>query len=265
MAESLISQDERGPRAGLPLSAVIITRNAASQIEPCLQSLAFADEILIVDSGSTDTTLDIAKRYGARTLQQEWLGYGQQKEFATRQARNNWVLSLDADERVSEELRQSIQEALVAPRFQAGRMARRNRFMGRWLRHGEGYPDWSLRLYHREHAHWSDDPVHEKVVTDGKTITLHGDLLHESEQGIANYLAKQNRYTTLQAEVLHRAGRRANPFKLVLSPLFRFLKFYFLRLGFLDGVPGLIHISIGCFNSFCKYAKLIELTRGVKR
>ncbi len=261
MAEQLINQDERASRVGLPFSAVIITRNAAAQIEPCLQSVAFADEILIVDSGSTDATLGIARRYGARIVQQEWLGYGKQKEFATRQAKNDWVLSLDADERVSEELRQSIRETLVAPRFQAGRLARRNRFMGRWLRHGEGYPDWSLRLYHREHAHWSDDPVHEKVITDGKIITLMGDLLHESEQGIADYLTKQNRYTTLQAEALYRAGRRANPFKLILSPVFRFIKFYFLRLGFLDGVPGLVHIFIGCFNSFSKYAKLIELSR----
>ncbi len=245
----------------LPVSAVIITRNAASCIEPCLQSVAFADEILVVDSGSTDATLEIARRHGARILHQDWLGYGKQKEFAARQAKNDWVLSLDADERVSEELRHSIQQALVAPRFQACRMARCNRFMGRWLRHGEGYPDWLLRLYHRDHARWSDDPVHEKVETDGKIITLVGDLLHESEQGIADYLEKQNRYTTLAAEELHRAGRRANPFKLLLSPLFRFIKFYFVRLGFLDGLPGLVHISIGCFNSFCKYAKLIELRR----
>ncbi len=265
MAEPLISQDERVQRAGLPFSAVIITRNAASQIEPCLQSVSFADEILIVDSGSTDATLAIAQRFGARVIHQEWLGYGRQKEFAARQAKNSWVLSLDADERVSEELRHSIQQALESPRFHAGRVARCNRFMGRWLRHGEGYPDWSLRLYHREHARWSDDPVHEKVETDGKIITLLGDLLHESEQGIDDYLAKQNRYTTLQAEALYRAGRRANPFKLVLSPLFRFIKYYFLRLGFLDGVPGLVHITIGCFNSYNKYAKLIQLRRGDTR
>ena len=244
-----------------PLSAVIITRDAAAQIEACLQSVAFADEILIVDSGSTDATLEIARRHGARVIQQEWLGYGRQKEFAARQARHDWILSIDADERVSEELRHSIREALAAPRFDACRMARCNRFMGRWLRHGEGYPDWSLRLYHRGHARWSDDPVHEKLETDGRVITLPGDLLHESEQGIADYLAKQNRYTTLQAEALYRAGRRTNPFKLVLSPLFRFIKFYFVRLGFLDGMPGLVHISIGCFNSYCKYAKLIEISR----
>lgn len=242
-------------------SAVIITRNAAAYIEPCLQSVSFADEILIVDSGSSDTTLDIARRYGTRVIQQEWLGYGRQKEFAARQAKNDWILSIDSDERVSEELRESICGALTAPGFHAGRMARRNRFMGRWLRHGEGYPDWSLRLYHRGHARWSDDPVHEKLETDGKIITLMGDLLHESEQGLADYLEKQNRYTTLQAEELHRAGRSTHPLKLVSSPLFRFIKFYFVRLGFLDGVPGLVHVSIGCFNSFCKYAKLIALKK----
>lgn len=250
--------------SGAPLSAVIITRNAASHIEACLQSVSFADEILVVDSGSTDATLEIAHRHGARVLHQDWLGYGQQKEFAARQARHDWVLCIDADERVSDELRQSIKEALVAPHFHACRMARRNRFMGRWLRHGEGYPDWNLRLYHREHARWSDDPVHEKVVTDGKIITLMGDLLHESEQGIADYLAKQDRYTTLQAEMLHRAGKRFNPLKLVLSPVFRFFKYYFIRLGFLDGLPGLVHISIGCFNSYRKYAKLIQLARDTK-
>jgi len=244
-----------------PLSAVIITLNAATQIEPCLQSLGFADEILVVDSGSTDATLEIAKRYGARVIQQEWLGYGRQKEFATRQAEHHWVLSVDADERVSTELKNSIQEAMQAPRFQAGRMARRNRFMGRWLRHGEGYPDWCLRLYDRNTTRWSDDEVHEKVITDGKIITLYGDLLHESEQGIPDYLAKQDRYTSLQAKILFQSGQRGNPLKMIFSPLFRFIKFYFIRLGFLDGIPGLVHIAIGCRNSYTKYAKLIRLRR----
>ena len=140
-------------------------------------------------------------------------------------------------------------------------MPRRNRFLGRWLRHGEGYPDLSLRLFNREHANWSDDPVHEKVVAGTAVGRLKGDLLHESESGIADYIAKQNRYTTLQAEALHARGKRAGVLRLVFSPLFRFIKFYFLRLGFLDGLPGLIHILIGCQNSFYKYAKLLELER----
>ncbi len=243
------------------LSAVLITRNVAARLEACLKSCGFADEILIVDSGSTDATLDIARRFNAKIVQQDWLGYGQQKQFAVSQAAHDWVLCLDADERMSEPLHASILKELEAPRFAAYAFPRCNRFLGRWLRHGEGYPDLSLRLFDRRHAHWSDDPIHEKVVTQSPVGRLDGDLLHESEDGLADYLAKQNRYTTLQAEQLHARGRRAGMGKMLLSPLFRFLKFYFLRLGFLDGVPGLIHILIGCFNSFMKYAKLRELNR----
>lgn len=243
------------------LSAVIITRDAERQLPACLASVAFAGEIVVVDSGSTDATCAIARRAGALVIHQDWLGYGPQKQFAAAQARHHWVLALDADERVSEELRRSIEQALAAPACHAYRMPRRNRFLGRWLRHGEGYPDYSLRLFHRDHARWSDDPVHEKVLTTGPVGTLSGELLHESEDGVEDYLRKQNRYTTLQAEGLYARGRRVGAAKLVLSPLARFIKFYFLRRGFLDGVPGFIHIWIGCANSFFKYAKLIELQR----
>ncbi len=243
------------------LSAVIITRNAAAQLGECLESVRFADEILIVDSGSTDATRDIAQRHNARVLHQDWLGYGRQKQFAVEQAANDWVLCLDADERVSAPLGHRIQEALRKPDRYAYDMPRCNRFMGRWLRHGEGYPDPNLRLFHRKHARWSDDPIHEHVVTTEAIGRLDGDLLHETETTLAEYLDKQNRYTTLQAERLHAAGKRAGAARLVLSPLGRFIKFYFLRRGFLDGVPGLVHISIGCMNSFMKYAKLMQLSR----
>ena len=201
----------------------------------------------------------------ARVIHQDWLGYGKQKQFAAAQARHPWVLSLDADERVSEELKVSILAALEAPGFRAYEFPRRNRFMGRWLAHGEGYPDLSLRLFDRGHASWSDDAVHEKVVPDGPVGRLEGDLLHESQTTVAGYLEKQNRYTSLQAEALYRAGKRAGLLKLTLSPAFRFIKFYFLRLGFLDGVPGLAHIAIGCFNGFAKYAKLMERQIGQRR
>lgn len=242
-----------------PLSAVLITRNAASRLEVCLQSCAWASEIVVVDSGSTDATLDIARRFNARIVPHDWLGFGKQKQFAVARARHDWVLCVDADERVSDALRANILKELEAPRFQAYAFARCNRFLGRWLRHGEGYPDWSLRLFDRRHAHWSDDPIHEKVVTGAPVGRLQGELLHESEDGLADYLAKQNRYTTLQAEALHARGRRACLARMLLGPPLRFLKFYFLRRGFLDGVPGLIHILIGCCNSFTKYAKLFEL------
>ena len=242
-----------------PLSVVIIALNAASQIEACLKSAAFADEIVVVDSGSQDDTRGIALKYGARVLHQDWLGFGRQKQLAVEQAGHDWVLCLDADERVSEALRASIEAALQAPRFRAYRMPRCNRFMGRWLRYGEGYPDWSLRLFDRRVANWSEDEVHEKVLTASPVGSLRGDLLHQSQENLAVYLEKQNRYTSLQAEELCQRGKQVSFGRLVVSPLLRFVKFYFLRLGFLDGVPGLVHISIGCFNSFVKYAKLHEL------
>ena len=247
------------PRA--PLSVVLITRNAASQLDACLESAAFAADTVVVDTGSADDTRAIALRHGARVIEKEWLGFGPQKQFAVSQATHDWVLCLDADERVSPALARSIAHALAAPEASAYRMARCNRFMGRWLRHGEGYPDWSLRLFDRRHARWSDDPVHEKVLHAGATATLAGDLLHESAETLAQYLDKQNRYSTLAAERLHARGASAGLVRLVASPVARFVKFYFLRLGMLDGLAGLVHIAIGCMNSFTKYAKLIELRR----
>jgi glycosyltransferase involved in cell wall biosynthesis len=245
------------PRAAL--SAVLITRNAANVLEPCLESLAFADEIVVVDSASSDGTGDIAARRGARVVQKEWLGFGRQKQFAVEQARNDWVLCLDADERVSPQLAASIQAALAAPASPVYRMARRNRFLGRWLAHGEGYPDWSPRLFNRMNARWSDDLVHEKVLFAVTPGTLQGDLMHDSTDDLTRYLERQNRYTTLAARQAFERGVSAGALHMLLSPVVRFLKFYILRLGFLDGIPGLLHISIGCINSYLKYAKLIEL------
>jgi len=243
------------------LSAVLITRNAARVLEPCLDSIAFADEIVIVDSGSSDATLEIAARKGARVVSKEWLGFGRQKQFAVEQARNDWVLCVDADERVSPALARSIQGALTAPAAPVYRMPRRNRFLGRWLAHGEGYPDWSPRLFNRLNARWSDDLVHEKVLFSVTPGTLGGDLMHDSFDDLAAYLERQNRYTTLAARQAFEQGRGASVLHLVLSPAVRFVKFYLVRLGFLDGLPGLVHISIGCMNSYLKYAKLIELRR----
>jgi glycosyltransferase involved in cell wall biosynthesis len=243
-------------------SVVIIAKNAATQLAACLDSASFADEIVVVDSGSSDGTAELAASRGARVLQKEWLGYGPQKQFAVDAAAHDWVLCLDADERVSEPLRTSILAALAAPAAQAYAMARCNRFMGRWLRHGEGYPDWSLRLFDRRHARWSDDPVHERVLTEAPAARISGDLLHDTAENLAAYLDKQNRYTSMQAEALFKAGKRAGAVQLLLSPALRFIKFYFLRLGFLDGTAGLVHTVIGCCNSFHKYAKLMALQRG---
>jgi glycosyltransferase involved in cell wall biosynthesis len=240
------------------ISAVIITHNEASHIDACLASVAFCDEIVVVDSGSTDGSQRMCAARGARVIEQSWLGFGPQKRFAVAQASHDWVLCIDADEVVTEPLRNSIVLALARSGAKAYAMPRCNRFMGRWLRHGEGYPDWCLRLFDRRVANWSDDLVHEKVVTDEAIHRLEGDLLHDSACTLEHYLEKQNRYTTLQAADMIAAGKRAGTLKVLLSPLARFFKFYVLRQGFRDGLPGLIHITIGCFNSFCKYAKVAE-------
>jgi len=244
-----------------PLSLVIITRNAATQLAACIASVPFAAEVLVVDSGSRDDTVALAQRLGARVIVQEWLGYGRQKQYAVEQARHDWVLCLDADERLSPALAAAIPQCLQQPACAAYRFRRSNRFMGRYLRHGEGYPDWSLRLFDRRQARWSFDPVHEKVeLRQGATCgKLAGDLLHDSAETLEAYLAKQNRYTTLAAERAHALDKSASVLHLLCSPLFRFGRFYLLRQGFRDGLPGLVHIAIGCFNSFCKYAKLREL------
>lgn len=258
------------PASRQPLSVVIITLNAAAQLEACLQSARFADEIIVVDSGSTDGTTALAERYGAKVIEQDWLGFGRQKQFAVDAASHDWVLCLDADERVSPALQASIENALKTPSTAPGappggtalcdayRFPRCNRFLGRYLKHGEGYPDWSLRLFNRRQAHWSDDAVHEKVLTQSTVGQLSGDLLHDSAESLASYLSKQNRYTTLAAEMALAAGKRASFGRLVLSPVLRFIKFYLIRQGFRDGAPGLIHIAIGCFNSFTKYSKMLE-------
>jgi len=176
---------------------------------------------------------------------------------------HDWVLCLDADERLSPELRESIRTLFARgePPHAAYALARRNRFLGRWLSHGEGYPDWTTRLFDRRRARWSDDRVHEHVIAQGPIGRLEGDLLHASAESIERYIAKQNRYTTLQADALHALGKRSSALGMVGAPLVRFVRFYVLKLGFLDGAAGFAHIAIGAFASFLKHAKLRALER----
>lgn len=246
----------------LPLSLIVITRDAAHELAQCLASAPFAAETVVVDSGSRDDTVALAQRMGARVIARAWEGYGPQKNFAVGEARHDWVLCLDADERVSPALAAAIGALFAngAPGAAAYAMARRNRFLGRWLAHGEGYPDWNTRLFDRRRARWSDDPVHERVVADGPVVRLAGDLLHASAESIADYIEKQNRYTTVQAEAMHARGERASALSIVLSPVARFFRFYVIKLGFLDGAAGFAHIAIGAFASFLKYVKLRALS-----
>ncbi len=249
----------------LPLSLCVITRDAAADIDACLASAPFAADVVVVDSGSRDDTVERARNRGARVVEHEWAGFGPQKQFAVDHAAYDWVLCLDADERVSDELAASIRAQFRPgpPAASAYAMARRNRFLGRWLRHGEGYPDWNLRLFDRRYARWSRDAVHERVVVDGAPpARLAGDLMHASAESLADYIAKQNRYTTLQADAMHARGERAGMAQIALAPAARFVRQYVFRLGFLDGAAGFAHIAIGAFASFLKYAKLRALNVG---
>ena len=218
----------------------------------------------MVDSGSTDNTVELAKSYGARVIHHSWVGFGPQKAFAVNQAKYDWVLCLDADEEISQELKDSIATVLSHHKHPkkhnpstdyAYKMPRSNYFIHRFLRHGEGYPDLSLRLFDRRYANWSDDVVHEKVISSSPVGLLQGDLYHHSAESIHEYLSKQNQYTTLQAQQLFERGKRPSMSQMVLSPMIRFIKFYIFKQGYRDGWPGFLHISIGCMNSFLKYAK----------
>ena len=247
----------------LPLSLVLITLNAGARLRDVLASVPFADEIIIVDSGSTDETATIAAEFGARVEHHGWAGFGPQKAYAVSLARNDWVLCLDADEALSTTLARSISSVFRdgLPTYPVYRFARCNVFMGRALKHGEGYPDYNTRLFRRDAARWSDDIVHEHVVSDVAPRTLEGDLLHYSADDIKAYLDKQNRYTSLAAERALARNEKAPLARIILSPLTRFLKFWLMRGGWRDGLPGFVHIVIGCQNSFMKYVKLRELRR----
>ncbi len=251
----------------LPLSLVLITRDAAHELAACLASASFADEIVVVDSGSGDDTVALAQRAGARVVEHAWEGFGPQKNFAVGEARHDWVLCLDADERITPPLAAAIAALFVAgpPPASAYALARRNRFLGRWLAHGEGYPDWNVRLFDRRHARWTLDPVHEHVVADRPPVRLAGDLEHASAESIDAYIAKQNRYTTLQAQAMHARGEQASAWRIVVSPLARFFRFYVLKGGFLDGIAGFAHIAIGAFASFLKYTKLRALDQHARK
>jgi glycosyltransferase involved in cell wall biosynthesis len=250
----------------LPLSLVIITRDAAAELAACLASAPFVSERLVVDSGSADHTVEIARAAGARVVVEPFHGFGPQKQFAVDSASHDWVLCLDADERVTPELAAAIGAAFAngTPGATAYALARRNRFLGRWLAHGEGYPDWTVRLFDRRRARWSDDIVHERVICSEPPSRMRGDLLHASAESLESYIAKQNRYTSLQAQAMHAGGQRASALRLFTSPFARFVRFYVMKLGFLDGAAGFAHIAIGAFASFLKYAKLRALEAGAR-
>jgi glycosyltransferase involved in cell wall biosynthesis len=248
------------------LSACIITLNEADRIAACLRSVEWCDEIVVVDSHSTDATRQIAANRGARVLERDWPGFVAQKEFAIRAAAHDWVLCIDADERVSAELRAEVmtlrdQGFLGAAGWQMPRMTR---YLGRWIRHGTWYPDWNLRLFDRRRGKWVSHhayPLHERVALDGRCGRLRHDLLHEPYRSFADHLRTIDSYTTAISEGLQRAGRSAQLADLVVRPGAEFVRFYVLKRGFLDGWRGLLLAYLHAHYVRMKYAKLMVLQR----
>jgi len=244
------------------VSVTIITRNEAADIEAACESVAWADEIVVVDSGSTDETAAIARRRGARVEERGWPGYIAQKNYAASIAAHDWILSLDADERVTPALAAEIRSRLSGePVEHAFRVPRVTFHLGRWIRTTDWYPDYQTRLYDRRSAEWTGRYVHEAVTVRGGTGQLRGELQHYAYRDIADHLETIDRYTTLAATQMHEDGRRATALDLALHPLFAFLRNYIVRGGIRDGATGFLISRMNAFYVFLKFAKLWELQR----
>jgi glycosyltransferase involved in cell wall biosynthesis len=229
-------------------------------IADCLRSADFADERIVVDSHSKDRTREVAASLGAKVVERDWPGHVQQKNFALSQASHDWVLCLDADERVSPELKASILAAMASPVLPCGfECARRTWYLGRWIRRGGWYPDRKIRLFRRSEGGWTGVNPHDRVEVRGRVERLDGDLLHFSYDSISDHLRTIDSFTTIAAREKHAAGARAGISGLLLHPLGKFLRMYVLKAGFLDGFPGFAVAVSGAYYVFLKYAKLREL------
>ena len=242
------------------LSVTIICRNEADHIRGALESVAWADEIVVVDSESTDDTLTIARQFTDRVSVRRWPGYVDQKNHAASLASHDWILSLDADERVTPALAASIRATLAgSPACAVYRIARVSWHLGRWIRTTDWYPDYQHRLYDRRAARWTGSYVHEGLETKAPVGALDGELHHFPYRDIADHAETIDRYTTGAARQMHESGRQAGLFACLVHPPLAFLRNYLLKRGFLDGGPGLIVSAMNAYYVLLKFAKLWEL------
>ncbi|MDA8432119.1 MAG: glycosyltransferase family 2 protein [Nitrospiraceae bacterium] len=242
----------------LALSVAIITKDEEENIPALLDSVSFADDIVVVDSGSTDRTVEIAENFCCRVFSEEWRGYGPQKNSAVEKCRNEWVLLLDADERLPAETAKAIAEILKQPAADAYSFRRKNYLHGRWMRHSGYWPDRQVRLVRGKFGSFRGT-IHEQWATRGAVADLDAHIDHYAFSGYADMLKTLNEYSTVIAEELHSSGRRAGPLSPVSHGVGMFLTIYFLRLGFLDGLDGLATALTKAGGSFFKYAKLREI------
>jgi len=230
-----------------PLSIVIITFNSENVIKDAIISASFADEVLILDSGSNDDTIDIAKSLGVRVESQAWLGFGLQKQKAVELAKNDWVFVLDSDERITEKLKNEIIEVLKSPEFDGYYIPRLNYFFGKPIYHCGLYPDYTIRLFNKKRGSFTPVAVHEKVIINGTTGKLISPMEHLAYDSIDKFIEKQNRYSSL--------GAKPNRLKAMINPFWTFFRIYFLKLGFLDGWHGYLIAKLYSQYTFWKYTK----------
>ncbi len=244
------------------LSAIVITHNEAANIGECLDSVAFCDERIVVDCGSTDATVEIARNSGARVEINAWRGFGPQKNHALSLATGDWVLSVDADERVTPELAVAIKAALADRSADGFEIPRRSSFLGRQMRHSGWYPDYVLRLFRRGKGRFDDALVHERVICDGTVKRLNAPLLHYPVLKLEDALSRMDRYSTASAQTIVASGRRVSFFAGIAHGLFAFLRVYVLRGGFLDGAEGFLLAVANAEGSYYRYMKAWLGARG---
>jgi glycosyltransferase involved in cell wall biosynthesis len=249
------------------LTVITITRDEERNIQECLESVQWADQLVVVDSGSRDRTVELARGYTGDVYSIDWAGYGHARNIALEHAAGEWILWLDADERVSAELAAEIRDLLGRDEsgFSGYSVARRAFFLGKWIKHCGWYPSRVVRLFRKERGKFSENRVHERLELQGEVGTLQHDLLHYTDPNLQQYLAKFNKYTTLAAQDMASNGKSFRLWDLLVRPPFTFVKMYILRLGFLDGIHGFILSVLSSAYVFSKYAKLWELTRPAAR
>lgn len=247
------------------ISAVIIARNEEDNIGRCLDSVNWVNEIVVVDTGSVDKTIEIARVAGAVVYEIEWQGFGHAKAYGVDKATCDWILSVDADEEISIILAAEIRDAVKSGnRFSGYYIPRKTNFLGRWIEHSRWYPDYVLRLFRKDKGTFSKSLVHEKTLVEGPTARLRNPILHYSYPDVSTYLEKFERYTSLGAEELHRNGRRFYPSDLLVKPIAAFCRHYVFGAGFLDGVEGFLIAAFSAFGVMTKYAKLRSLEKAAK-
>ena len=241
-----------------PVSVIVITKNEERNIADCLKSVAWADEIIVVDAESVDGTVERAREFTPHVIVRPWAGFSAAKAYAVAQTTHEWVLWLDADERVTEELATDIQRAIEEnySGVSAYRFARRAYFLGKWIRHCGWYPGFVTRLFRKTRAQFSDDAVHEQLAVRGAIAKLPHDLLHFTDDDLEHYFEKLNQYTSLAADQLLATKRRITAADLLFRPCFLFMKMYFLKAGFLDGLHGFLLCRLSASYALAKYGKL---------